>query len=950
MSNRRGRTSVRLGVIVGVLLSAARPSLCQCTSGSSVSQWRCWEQTIVSSVDFYAGGTGNPYKDLTLRVTLNGPQVITQDAFWVADTANPKNFKVRAALPPGTWTWSVAGCTGTTPPVGGKNCASGVTWTPSSGSITVTSSSAGPQIFTRGFPTQLGYVTGGGTSGWTNILYGDHVTPYYWSADTAWGATGLEASGQANHWGTATTSGTYLYDRSTKGFNVALVAPAATYQAWPWSVGTLPFLSSCTSSAPVPNDCSRPNPPYWNAFDTLMSNANQAGIVPLIAGLVDPLDTASNGSYPCQANAVAFSRFLAARMSGFAVFYSPGFDDKVNATTSSSCPVNPGAQLLQVMNAVGPAVKAAAPNYLITNHLNGRATCTDYQNFRSSNWMTLFMFQSSHGIGLPTSPDPTGTICPRAQDSSETMVQASLRRSWQMAWTLTSSAASPPLPSYNPALPSYNAEGPYDNICEQTAGCTCPTGSPAWCVPNSAFSPTGNYSGANNVDVRYHNRQAAFESMFSGAYGFTYGAQEIAHWYFNSIPFSTALNGPAVGDMRSVFQNFNTRAGLTARRTWITNNGADTADDGNYKKALASDGSSLVLAYLPAGPTTGNPATISISTTNMPTLTCPNATWTYTWWHAQDDRQYTARAPQCTGTNPIAVTRPDVLDSSACGVQPYDNQACDWILQIQKTGAASPQTQLAPSAKRLDVWADLSPADGTSAIEASLDGPPNAPLVVSPAGLAFQQSPHVTRLRDGYLVVWHADSLDGSLLGVFAQVLDRNGQPVGNRIQVNLTTEQDQRDPAVDSDPLGNTVVVWESYGQDGDLGGIYARLFDSSGSPINGEIPVNAVTAGHQELPQVAYLPGGSFVVAWQTRPIGSVPGALSFRVFSGSGQPLTGEIQLPGLPGATSRLLDAVGTPTGTVRLRWGLDNPDGTTLGLWMQEFNSAGVAVGPATPLS
>jgi hypothetical protein len=940
------KAAVLLSLLLMLASAASAATAVPCVTGSSVAQWQCWEQQITSSIDFYNNGTGNPYKDLVLRVTFTQSgtgAIFTQDAFWLADTVNPRNFKVRAALPAGTWTWQITGCTGVT---GGHNCSTGVTWTPAPLPINVISSTSGPQLYARGFPTQFHWCAYEVPNcGFNPITYGDLVTPFYWAGDTAWGAPGLEASGQASHWGA------YATDRSSKGFNVALIAPSATYQMWPWSTGTMPFVPpSCSgTTAPTPNDCSRPNPAYWNNFDTLISTANQNGIVPLIAGLIDPLDTASSGHYPYQPNAVTFSRYLAARMSGYAVMYSPGFDDQTTALTWSDA-THPAIQLQQVMSAVGAAVKQAAPNYLITNHLGGKLTCSDYQYFRYSGWMSFFMFQSSHGGGLPTkSPDPTD-VCPMAVDTSETPVQGALRRSWQMPWTLTSNRAVPPLPgtdAYNPVLPSYNGEGPYDNICLQTPGCTCPANNPPMWCHNYDSTNTSNF-GASYVDIRYHNRQAAYESLFSGAYGYTYGAQEIAHWYFPStypITFNSALSGPAVGDIRSVFQNFNTLAGSTPQRDWITNNGPDTADNGNLKMALASDGTSIVLAYLPAG----SASTINISTTNAPGLACTG--WTYKWSHAQDNLP-DQNPILCNGTNPIQITRPDLITGSSSCSAPY-NQACDWVLQIQRTQGASVTSQAASSGQGLDVWADLSPQDGTSALYASLTGrgigSGETPILISPSGLAFQQSPRVTRIPSGYLVAWQADGLDGSMLGAFAQLLDRSGQPVGNRIQVNTTTEKDQRDPAVDSDPSGNTVIVWSSYEQDGDMGGIYGRLFDSNGSPLTGEFQVNSETVGHQEMPQVAYLPGGNFAVAWQTHPIGNIPGALSFRVFSRGGAGLTNEIRFPGRVGIISRVVDLAATPTAGLRLRWGLEGLDGSHLGFFSQEFGATGNAVSAATPL-
>jgi hypothetical protein len=336
-------------LIISLSLASA-PSLAQCTQGASISQWRCWEQSLTSSVDFYINGAGNPYRDLTLTVTftnLSTGYSFTQDAFWMADVNNPTAFKVRTALPAGsggvsaTWSWSIAGCTGTT---GGKSCVNGsgnpVTWTPPSGTVLVSPSTSLPQIYARGIPSQYKRLSWpAGIFSISPLVYGD-ASPFFWAADTAWAGPGKEASGLTNSW----TS--YIADRTSKQFHGLLVAPAALTPA----ASVFTTVSGCTD--PVPNTCSRPNPTFWQNFDSVISAANQSDIVPLIAGLIDPLDAGVSGTYPRQQNAVAFARFLAARMAGFAVLFSPGFDDNPSSTTADVPPV----QVLQVMNAVGQAV------------------------------------------------------------------------------------------------------------------------------------------------------------------------------------------------------------------------------------------------------------------------------------------------------------------------------------------------------------------------------------------------------------------------------------------------------------------------------------------------------------------------------------------------------------------------------------------------------------------
>ncbi len=65
---------------------------------------------------------------------------------------------------------------------------------------------------------------------------------------------------------------------------------------------------------------------------------------------------------------------------------------------------------------------------------------------------------------------------------------------------------------------------------------------------------------------------------------------------------------------------------------------------------------------------------------------------------------------------------------------------------------------------------------------------------------------------------------DGSGSGIFARAL---GSPtVPPRVQVNTFTTGNQSRSSVAADPFGNTMVVWQSDGQDGSSHGIYAQRF----------------------------------------------------------------------------------------------------------------------------
>lgn len=143
-----------------------------------------------------------------------------------------------------------------------------------------------------------------------------------------------------------------------------------------------------------------------------------------------------------------------------------------------------------------------------------------------------------------------------------------------------------------------------------------------------------------------------------------------------------------------------------------------------------------------------------------------------------------------------------------------------------------------------------------------------APELILAHYLAPEESPPAAGMdaAGNSVVVWQSYFEDGDGLGVFGQRLDVVGQPIGAPFLVNTEfTAGNQGDPAIAVAPDGRFVVTWHSEEQDGDGYGIYAQRFASDGTPLGSHIPVNTVTAGDQLLPSVAIAPDGQFVVVWQ-------------------------------------------------------------------------------------
>ena len=90
-------------------------------------------------------------------------------------------------------------------------------------------------------------------------------------------------------------------------------------------------------------------------------------------------------------------------------------------------------------------------------------------------------------------------------------------------------------------------------------------------------------------------------------------------------------------------------------------------------------------------------------------------------------------------------------------------------------------------------------------------------------------------------------------------------QPVGSAFQVNTFTTGLQGAPALGSAANGGFVIVWESFGQDGDDIGVFGQRYDANGVKQFGEFQANVYTSGPQAAPDIGVAGDGSFVVVWQ-------------------------------------------------------------------------------------
>ena len=164
-----------------------------------------------------------------------------------------------------------------------------------------------------------------------------------------------------------------------------------------------------------------------------------------------------------------------------------------------------------------------------------------------------------------------------------------------------------------------------------------------------------------------------------------------------------------------------------------------------------------------------------------------------------------------------------------------------------------------------------------------------------------QSGSQVAGLAGGrFVAVWEsaasAPAGDGSGQGIFARLFSNTGVAEAGEFQVNTFTNSNQSDAQVAVLTNGDFVVVWRSEGQDTSSGGIYGQRFTSAGAAVGNEFRVNDVTPGDQTRPAITALDDGKFVVSW-TDTSTPAPGSgadIFAQVFDSDGTRLDTQVRI--------------------------------------------------------
>jgi YD repeat-containing protein len=889
------------------------PSPPACKEASSVDQWKCWQKSLISS-----GYTGvNAYRDLELtvdfRTSSTNALVRSGWGFWDCTNSNGSEvFRLRTALPPGTYTWETRCRKRSGAPTSAKDCAldknlngpAYVSGGTAKGSFTVNPATANNDRYDRGFLTL--------SSNRKFLKQGTTAVPFFWLGDTAWGSVSASTSRGAD-WNT------YLSSRKQQGFSVLLFDTAPAFAGVSESTA-FQKLTNCQQDGPVPNNCSRWMPAYWQQYEAKVQDANANGMVVVVAGIMEPFSYPSPTFGRPQWLSI-FGRNLAARLAGHHVIFSPGSDDALTAQTQT------------LINSVGAAIRQAVPSnqavpsHLITYHAGGSTRCSDYIGFlQAQTWHDFHLYQSGHCTGNPPLIQPgQEQACdplrkynhvqfPNAID--ETLEQCVTRRAREISFSLFNAS--------NFTKPVVNGEAVYD-------------------------SDPSNQAATVSPENRLFLRQTAYLSALSGSFGFTYGSNYFSQWLVQSATLGTQLGpvpNPSTPTMLPPVTNHSAwdmqqMASLFKIRPWKdlvpdparikTQQMADTR-----KMAYAHTTNFLYhLAYLPQD--SGNSKIRLDLSPLAPAFGCGDLHWTGMWIQVGSG----TTAPAGAFCTPISAGVFEFSKPSLC-------PTCDWVLAIDRTSLpASPLLASSLDGRMLQIWPDT--ADGTRSLEGrilnSTGDPVNDSLTLDQEStLYFRKQPVTARDSNGnFFVVWESEFQDGSLWGVFGRKFDSVGQPLGPEFQVNKFTDFDQAEPSVATSASGGAVVVWMSFSEDGELGGIYGQRYDSSNNPVGGEFQVNTTTTGHQGSPLVAMSDTGEFIVAWESDGQDGDGLGIFAQRFDSQGLPTGPEFQVNPVGTGDQILANLVAQADGGYEVSWYDYDAQGNLLSISWRDYSSTGQPV-------
>ena len=214
-----------------------------------------------------------------------------------------------------------------------------------------------------------------------------------------------------------------------------------------------------------------------------------------------------------------------------------------------------------------------------------------------------------------------------------------------------------------------------------------------------------------------------------------------------------------------------------------------------------------------------------------------------------------------------------------------------------------------------------------------------------------QLNPDVASFKDdSYVVVWQSWEQDGEAGGIFGRPFDFDGNPLGGEFQVNTTEQLTQDMPRVATFENGHFLVVWESF-EEIDQRGVFGQLYWANGVKNGPELHISSDVYADQASPSIAVVGGDTAVVAWVTCPVNMWPledgqdgdGCGVFgRIYDEQANAAGPEFQLTSNAAGDQTNADVAGVGATDFVVAW--TSPDQDAGGVFARRFDVAGLPKG------
>lgn len=204
-----------------------------------------------------------------------------------------------------------------------------------------------------------------------------------------------------------------------------------------------------------------------------------------------------------------------------------------------------------------------------------------------------------------------------------------------------------------------------------------------------------------------------------------------------------------------------------------------------------------------------------------------------------------------------------------------------------------------------------------------------------------QSIPSIAMNPNGdFIIAWTSKEQDGSKEGVFAQRFDSDSNPVAGEFQVNVYTENLQSGPSIAINSDGEFIITWMSEGQDGELAGIYAKLYNNSGEIIIDEFLVNTCTEKEQIFPSVTIDNNGNFIITWTSYDQDGDGYGVYAKMFDRNGNITKEEFQVNSYIESWQSTSNILMNSEGDFIITWQSWEQDGDDYGIYAKIYDNTG----------